>query len=867
MELVLMKLRLVASVALLLGLAVVFAAPSKEADRVEVARLEAGNWEQFTPEGKEVDAIYGDFVLRNGYLTAVIADPLPTRHANMTVRDIAGALIDLTTRYGASDQLSAFYPGKRVYPFRRAQAFDADGKPVSLKKAVSSQGKSGSVTVYAAAADNRPAVETTYHLAAGAKHLTITTKYTNSGTKPLTVSLTDDVRADGGNEDMLKSPNGSGDLFWIHDRYWGQAYGIDSPSLAIRSNSNSRTSTLEYVGDTGDSKVTLAVGKSFTLTRRITPGRNLLDVKSAAGTLRGKKSHPVEFKLTDGDKRGIPNARLEIVRNGKTYGWATTNRDGKLSTSLPLGKSQVKISALGVAITNQPLPIEVLDGEQEFTFALSAYRPGRVAARITDTSGKSIPCKVEFIAKDGTPQPNFGPVSAALAVENLIYSESGKFTHQLPAGKYDVIISRGPEYNAIFTELTVPPGKAAELAGTLKRTVKTPGWVSADFHSHSSPSGDNTGSQLGRVLNLVCEHIEFAPCTEHNRVSTYAPHIKRLGIEKHLATVSGMELTGKPLPLNHQNVFPMKHTPRTQDGGGPVTDVDPERQIERAALWDDRSDKLVQQNHPDIGWLFQDKDGDGEPDGGYSRSFPLIDVMELHPIDNSLHLGPFESLRGRKGNSRIFNWLQLHNQGLRIPGVVNTDAHYNYHGSGWLRNWIQSPTDDPAKIDHMDMVHAAEQGRSIMSNGPYLEVSLREDGSKRRVTSGQDLRAASGKLRLEIRVQCPNWLDVDRVFVLANGRKLAGHDYTRSKQANRFRDGTVKFDQTLDITLDSDAHIVVVTGADKSTLGPVWGVRWKTAQPAAMSNPIFVDVDGGGFRPNKDTLGHPLPVKFGTRKK
>jgi hypothetical protein len=861
-----MKYRLLASVALLLGFAVVLAAPSEEADRVEVCRLSADNWEQFVPQGKEVDAIYGDFVLRNRYLIAVIANPLPNRHANMTVRDIAGALIDLTTRDEASDQLSAFYPGKRAYPFRRAQAFDADGEPVKLKKAAASQGKAGAVTVYAAAAENRPAVETTYSLAAGAKHLTIVTKYINTGAKSLTVSLVDDIRADGGNEDMVKSPNGSGDLYWIQDRYWGQAYGIDSPSLAIRSNSNSRTSTLEYVGETGDSKITLAAGKSFTLTRRIVPGQNLLDVKAAAGELRGKKSQPVEFKLTDGDGRGIPNARIEIVRSGKTYGWATTDRDGKLSTSLPLGKSQVKVSALGVALGNPPLPIEVLDEEQVFTFALAGYRPGRVAARITDTSGKPIPCKVEFIAKDGTPQPNFGPVSAAFAVGNLYYSESGKFTQQLPAGKYDVIISRGPEYDAIFTELIVPPGKATELKAMLKRTVKTPGWVSADFHSHSSQSGDNTGSQLGRVLNLVCEHIEFAPCTEHNRVSTYAPHIKRLGIGKHIATVSGMELTGRPLPLNHQNVFPMKFTPHTQDGGGPVTDVDPEKQIERAALWDSRSDKFVQQNHPDIGWLFRDKDGNGEADGGYARSFPLIDAMELHPIDNSLHLGPFETLRGRRGNSRIFNWLQLHNQGFRIPGVVNTDAHYNFHGSGWLRNWIQSPTDAPARIDHMDMVHAAEQGRSIMSNGPYLEVSLREDGSQKRVTAGQDLRAASGKLRLDIRVQCPNWLDVDRVFVLVNGRKLAGHDYTRAKQANRFRDGVVRFDHTLDFTLDSDAHIVVVTGADKSTLGSVWGPRWKTAQPAAVSNPIFVDVDGGGFRANKDTLGHPLPVKFGAGK-
>jgi hypothetical protein len=33
--------------------------------------------------------------------------------------------------------------------------------------------------------------------------------------------------------------------------------------------------------------------------------------------------------------------------------------------------------------------------------------------------------------------------------------------------------------------------------------------------------------------------------------------------------------------------------------------------------------------------------------------------------------------------------------------------------------------------------------------------------------------------------------------------------------------------------------------------------------PVAISNPIFVDADGDGFKPSRDTLGAPLPVKKG----
>ena len=216
-----------------------------------------------------------------------------------------------------------------------------------------------------------------------------------------------------------------------------------------------------------------------------------------------------------------------------------------------------------------------------------------------DGDHKPIPAKVEFLGRGETAKPNFGPESAEYLVGNLAYTASGRVETVLQQGQYDLIISHGPEYDAEFTRLQIESGKTAELKVVLKRVVNSEGWVSADFHSHSSPSGDNTSSQLGRVLNLAAEHIEFAPCTEHNRVSSYSDHIAFLGLSQHLATVSGMELTGSPLPLNHQNVFPMIHRPRTQDGGGPTTDGSPETQMERIVAWDDHSEKLIQQNHPD----------------------------------------------------------------------------------------------------------------------------------------------------------------------------------------------------------------------------------------------------------------------------
>jgi len=86
-------------------------------ERPVVQELNDANWDDLVPQGKEVDAVYGDIVIQNAHLRAVIAKPVTTRNANMTVRNVGGCLIDLTTRKHQSDQLSAFFPARRVFSF------------------------------------------------------------------------------------------------------------------------------------------------------------------------------------------------------------------------------------------------------------------------------------------------------------------------------------------------------------------------------------------------------------------------------------------------------------------------------------------------------------------------------------------------------------------------------------------------------------------------------------------------------------------------------------------------------------------------------------------------------------------------------
>lgn len=60
-------------------------------------------------------------VLRNDLIVAVIAEPLAERNANMTVRQVGGAVIDLTVRNASNEQRSAFYSGGRGRTFEIAE--------------------------------------------------------------------------------------------------------------------------------------------------------------------------------------------------------------------------------------------------------------------------------------------------------------------------------------------------------------------------------------------------------------------------------------------------------------------------------------------------------------------------------------------------------------------------------------------------------------------------------------------------------------------------------------------------------------------------------------------------------------------------
>lgn len=849
------------SVGLLACLPILFPAQWSGASAQDVERvtLNERNWDEYAPHGKEVDAIYGDIVLRNEKIVAVIARPARTRNANMTVRNVGGAIIDLTSRVAPNDQLSCYYPGGD-----RLQFHDPQGMiPWADANQSGSQSESNGITIIGKTVpEGRPA-KLTYQLDPGSDYLTVTTTITNDSAEPFRFDLPDAIRADRTFSNQISVDQR---MISVEDEWFYQAYAVFAAEpfskIKFTKPKGNRQLVFTYDNDHSKPKV-IPPGEELTWTRYLFPGNDNFALAAIADSIRASEGIPltrVDSEILIRDSFGpVADAKVTIRQNEKGVNQARTNRSGVIRASLAPGEFDVVVTADG----RQPTRVKILAEGDSVKKIIDVPPVGFVESYITDGNGSPIPCKVAFHGIEGTPDPNFGPDSRAVSVKNLRYSANGKFKQGLGPGMYEVIVSHGPEFDAEIIELVVSPAQTTELSVQLNRSVDTTGWISTDFHSHSSESGDNTSDQLGRVLNLLAEQFDFAPCTEHNRVDSYLPHLQKLNAIGQMATCPGMELTGGPLPINHQNAFPLLMRPRTQDGGGPRTSADPLIQIERLKFWDDHSEKLVQMNHPNLVTILGDKDSDGHADEGFEPMFGFVDVVEVHPLSTILSEAT-SSPPGKRGNV-IFNWLQLLNQGYRMPGVVNADAHYNFHGSGFLRNYIRCSTDNPAEIDTMEVVRNTVAGRIVMSNGPFVSVQARGQrlGDDQKISGeiGDELVLKKESVKLDLKIQCANWYDINRVQILVNGRPAENLNFTRRENKQMFGNGVVKFEQTIDVPLVEDSHLIVIAAGEGLQLGRVMGPAHGKNIPIAVTNPIFVDIDGDGFQPNRDALGVPMLMK------
>lgn len=784
------------------------------------------------PKGKEADGIIGDFVLRNDKVEALISQNALYRRANMSTfygdtGITPGCLYDLTLRGENNDQITIFTPAQQqgMISYVRVAKDGRDGEAV-VETVVTSPNNSGLYKRHE------------YRLKDGMQGVLIVTTLRNEGKTVLKKDASDR---------------------WTKFLEMGTADGISWADAVDPADKAGYA--YHWVNWNGVKEVPatleLKPGEEISFARFLAVGHSPLEAVGVVAAQRGPTG-TVAGIIKDKKGSGIGTASVAITLGEKKV-VAYPDSQGRFSFHLPPGNYVAEIADLGRETVTQNLTVSD-NGQTALNVMMSPATA--ITIDVRDVNGKSIPCKAQFLGVDGTKSPLLGPEPRAHGCKDQYHSEKGQFRVQLAPGKYKVVVTHGIEFSHLEQVVVLEPGQTKTVKGVLKRLVDTKGWVSADFHNHSTPSGDNVCGTDDRIINLAAEHLEFAPTTEHNRLYDWRPHIEKLGLHDELNTVSGMELTGSGA---HFNAFPFKPQPFTQDNGAPIWKKDPRLNAITLRDYQDRDpDRWVQINHPDMVEDFIDRDGDGRVDGGYLALGQLIDAIETQNgmTANILAGAPFAVGRNVTGRETVnyvreFIWLQLLNRGAHYWGVAVSDAHSVYgNGVGGWRMYVPCSTDKPADIDWREISRNSKAGRIILTSGPYLEV-MAEDG-----TIAGGYTRASGSIKLKVKVQCTDWIDIDRVQVLVNGRQRPDLNFTRKSHPQWFQDGVVKFDRTITVPLSEDSHLIVVAYGENFTLATGYGTSAQAKlKPCAYNNPIFVDVDGNGFQANGDTLGFDLPVQ------
>ena len=810
-----------------------FALAFASAHAAEVIEVAPGN-EAILPGGKEADGIIGDFLLRSDKVEAVVSQNAPNRRANMSTfygEDgvTPGCLFDLTLKGTNNDQLICFGPCGHG-PVSYVKTAPSKNKDEATVEAVTTAAKNGGIFKL-----------NLYKVRDGVQGIFITTILRNESEKEQEVSTKNDFTR-----------------FEKHGEVEGGIEWADAVDPADKAGYAFVTLKLEGTAKEGGN-VKIAPGKEVVIQRFLAVGRSPAEAVGLCQEQLGETMAGLAVTFTDEAGKPVTTGAF-MVPVGKHSLPAYPDNEGKIRFTMKAAK-QVTFSIEDTGRETQTMTFDV-QPPKLIVVPVKLAAASRIRFDITDASGKSIPCKAMFKPLTEGVKLDLGPKMRAHGCVDQYHSEKGQFTVQVPAGKYLVRVVRGGEFSSIEKEVDVAQGAEVVVQGQLKRVVDSTGWVTSDFHNHSTQSGDNICGTDDRLINIAAENLEWCPTTEHNRLYDWLPHMQRLGLTEYFATVPGMELTGS---RQHFNSFPLTPKPRTQDNGAPVWNDDPRITAITLRRWQGEiANRWIQFNHPDLSNMFIDRDSNGVADGGFVGVSGMIDGSETQNGNETNILADAPFMISRKPGTiaakatlvREFVWRQLLNQGLRVTALGVADAHMVYDNgvAGW-HIYLKSPTDTPKELNWDILAPHAKAGHVIVTNGPFLEVTT-SDGK----TAGDDVRSDGGTT-LHVKVQGTDWIDIDRIQVLVNSRPDPKLNFTRATHPQMFKTGVVKFDQKIDVPLQADAHLIVVVMGENSTLIGGYGTSAQAKmKPCAYNNPIYVDADGHGFKPNGDTLGYELPV-------
>lgn len=579
------------------------------------------------------------------------------------------------------------------------------------------------------------------------------------------------------------------------------------------------------------------------LPKRLLPGQTVelnyaLVVRKEAQELLGsiysllkKEVVQTEINLKNASDK-TPEIIVEDVLSSVTFFRSFVEPDKTVRILLPAGTYRLRANFFPEVVEKTVKVSKTGTNRYE----LEKPEEGTLKIRLAERKGKAIPGKISFFGLEGTRSPYFeseNPIESGHNWErfkNSVYTVKQPLEVKLAAGRYLLVASHGPLYTNERQIVEVFNGQTQQITFNLDNVINLKGYLSLDPHLHTINS-DGTLSVAERLRTIAAENLNVAIATDHNFVTDYQPVVAELGLSDYLKVFPGAEVT----PLNnylHFNNYPLAIRPQEKTKGSIITRFEKVKDLFEACHSQNPS-SLLQLNHPRAGNLGYFNNIGLDPDkaayasGDLELSFNLLEVMN----GASFHRG---------NDQAVEDWLHLLNKGYFFPAVGSSDSHgADSSEPGYSRVYLKC-SKKLQDLTWEDIVLPLKKGQSFVSNGPVVELQV-----NRKFQPGDLLTDRDGKVNVQIRVRSAPWVNVSEIRIIINGeRKLSFPVSTPDAEIT-------KFDKKFDLKMEKDAYVVVEVIGQKSLYPVVQqpsgsGQMEEAALPHALTNPVFVDVDGNG---------------------
>jgi len=384
-------------------------------------------------------------------------------------------------------------------------------------------------------------------------------------------------------------------------------------------------------------------------------------------------------------------------------------------------------------------------------------RPGRIRVEVRDQrTGSLVPARLGLYDASGrTPLPS----AQALVVHRyadetrlmwvpprllwpsphrLAFYVDGTYEAEVPAGSYDVVATKGPEYRTFSSRVEVRAGQTSAIAVPLQRYIDqaSRGWFSGDTHLHLMRDRVDDLAVWGVV---AAEDVHVGNLLEMGNIVTTHFRQPAWGAAGRFFRNGHLIASGQEDPRTTQRGHTIHHNLRT-----PI--------------------HLPAEDYFSYHKVFEASHAQGGV-SGYAHMGQLFNGRRGLAVDVPFGLVDFiEVLQG--GRLVTDTWYPFLNLGFKVNPAAGSD--YPYFGPslpGVERYYVKLP----GPFDADAWYAAFRSGRVFVTNGPLLEFTI--NGAE----MGQELRVPRGT-RLDIAGTAQLNPDIDRlgrVDIIVHGDVVA----------------------------------------------------------------------------------------------